>query len=107
MGRDRSDLVAVAGSALALVMLIVYLRIMGEQQDDPAPWVVGALIVGAAAAGYGAVGNPPYRRASLVCAGVLLMALGVLAILSIGLPILVAGAMCLLASLRQRSAPNP
>jgi hypothetical protein len=51
-----------------------------------------------------AVVPAPYRRAALVLAGLALLALGLLAILTIGLPILAAGALCLVAAARQRPA---
>lgn len=104
MGRARQDLVAVAAAVLALVMLIVYLRVIREQDGQPATWAVAILVLGAAAAGYGAVVAAPYRRAALLLAGCALAALGLLAILTIGMPILVAGVLCLAAAARQRPA---
>ena len=107
MGRGRLDAIAVAASVLAVAMFVVYLSVIRQQEGEPAAWAVAILIGGAAAAAYGAVVAAPYRRAALVLAGLALMALGVLAVLTIGLPILLAGALCLLAALRQRSVPAP
>lgn len=107
MKRAGLDYVATAASALALVMLAVYLLVIRQQEGQPASWAVGALLVGAGAAGYGASLTAPYRRGALVLAGLALSLLGVLAILTIGLPILVAGGLCLLAVVRQRPAPSP
>ena len=106
MARARLDPVAVTAAVLALAMLVVYLSIIWQQDGEPAAWAVAALIVGAPAAGYGAVVTFPYRRASLLLAGLVLVVLVVLARFSIGLPILVAGALCLVAVMRQRSAPT-
>ncbi len=104
MGRARQNLFAVAASMLALVMLFVYLMVIRQQDGQPAVWAVAILVLGAAAAGYGAVARAPYRRGVLLFAGGALAVLGVLAILTIGLPILVAGALCLVAAVRQRPA---
>jgi hypothetical protein len=106
VGGGRLDLVAGTASVLALAMLGVYVSIIHQQHDQPAPWAVAALVVGAAAAGYGAVGSRAHRRASLLLAGATLLALGALAILSIGLPILLAGALCVVAAGRRRGAPG-
>jgi hypothetical protein len=107
MGRARLDRVAVAASVLALAMLVVYLSVIRQQEGQPAAWAVAASIIGAGAAGYGAVVTAPYRRAALLLAGLVLVVLGGLAILTIGLPILVAGALCLVAVLRQPPALTP
>src|SRR3954452_7863158 len=106
VGRARLDLLAGTASVLALAVLGLYVWIIREQQGELALWAVGALLLGATAAGYGAVRSSPHRRASLVVAGVTLLALGALAILSIGLPILLAGALCVTASMRQSPVPE-
>lgn len=100
MSRARIDLFAVTGSALALAMLGVYVALMRQQHDQPAAWVLAAFVVGASAAAYGAFAMVPYRRSSLLVAGLVLAMLGMLAILTIGLPILAAGVLCLVAAAR-------
>ena len=102
MRRSGLDVAAVAATVLAVVMLVVYLVVMRGQDDQPAMWAVVLLVLGAAAAGYGAVRSAPYRRAALLAAACGLTALGVLAILTIGLPILFAGVLCLVAAVRQQ-----
>ena len=103
----RWDPFAATASAMALTMLVVYLWVIGQQQEEgPAVWAVAALIVGAAAAGLGAIVAFPYRGAALATAAVVLIGLGFLAILTIGLPILVAGTLCVVAGWRSRPAPN-
>ena len=106
MGRGRVDAVAVAASVLAAAMVMVYLAVIQEQAGDPAAWAVAALIGGATGAAYGAVVRAPYRRPALVLAGLVLMVLGVLAVLTIGLPILLAGALCLVAAVRRGPVPT-
>jgi hypothetical protein len=107
MGRGRTDAIAVAASVLAGAMVVVYLAVIHEQSGEPAGWAVAVLIGAAAAAAYGAVVTAPYRRATLVLAGVALAGLGVLAIFTIGLPILLAGALSLMAAVRPRPVPTP
>ena len=46
MGRFRFDLVAVAASLLALVMLFVYLSVIDQQEGDVALWAVAVLVAG-------------------------------------------------------------
>ena len=107
MRRARWDPFAAAASALALTMLVVYLWVIREQEDGaPAAWAVGALIIGAGAAGLGAVVAAPYRGACLGLAAAVLILVGSLAIFSIGLPILVAGMLCIVAVWRSRPAPD-
>jgi hypothetical protein len=100
MGRSAWDLAAGAAALVALAMVGVYLAVIRQQDGEPAAWVVVALLVGAAAAGFGAITSSPYGRASLLVAGGLLGGLGLLAIFSIGLPIAAAGALCLVAAAR-------
>lgn len=107
VSHPRWDPLAVVAVAIVLVVVVVYLGIMREQGDTPVPWFLAALLLGAGAAGYGADRARPHRGAALVLAAGVLAAVGVLAILSIGFPVLAAGAVCLLAavkSVRSRSA---
>ena len=100
VGRVRLDLLAVTAAVLALTMLVVYLWLMRQESDRPASWFVAALVVGAGFAGYGARFSSPYRLFSLLLAGASLVAMGVLAIFSIGFPILVAGTLCVASAVR-------
>jgi len=97
---DLVSAAAMVAAAVALVMLLVYLGIMRQEADSPAPWFVAALVLGVVAAGYGAHPASPHRGSALILAGLVLAAIGVLAIFSIGLPILLAGALCLAAGAR-------
>ena len=107
MNRRRVDLRAAAAAVLAWVMLGVYLALIDEQEGDAAVWYVAMLVVGAVAAGYGAVTSLPRHRLALVVAGLLLGAAGLLGILTVGLPVLVAGALCLLAAVRPTPVDPP
>ena len=66
--------------------------------------LLGALLAAAAAAGWASSMAAPHRMTALVLADMVLAALGVLAIFSIGLPLLAAGALCLF-SAALRKAP--
>lgn len=101
-GPRHIDLVAAAGAVVAAVMAAVYVAVIRQQGDRPLPWVLAVLLGAAVAAGYGARTSSAHRRPALLCAGVLLVLLGVLALLSIGLPIIVAGGLCLAAAVRAR-----
>jgi hypothetical protein len=100
----RVDLLAGLAAVLALLMVVTYVSAMAQQGDRPATWFLAALVMGATAAGYGAHPGAPHRRVVLLAAALELSAAGVLAIVSIGLPILLAGMLCLLAGVR--SAPH-
>ncbi len=81
-------------------MVGVYLRVIDEQDGTAAVWFVAALGLGAVGAAYGAVRSAPHRRAVLVAAGLVLGVAGVLGILSIGLPVVLAGGLCLVGAIR-------
>jgi hypothetical protein len=95
------DLRALLAAAIALVMTVVYVRVVNSQDNDPLVWVVAVLVIGALLAGYGAWRAAPHRQVVLTVAAVTLIAIGVLAILTIGVPIIVAGGLALWAAQRQ------
>jgi len=101
------DLFAVASAVLAAVMAGVYVAVMNDQGDDPLAWVIVVLVAGAALAAYGAAGWLPFRQVALAIAVLLLGALGLLAILSIGLPILAAAALAVVALVRAIGQQRP
>ena len=94
------DLVAVAGAALSGAMAVTYLGLMAAEGDTPLWWVLLVLGVGVVAGLAGAPTAAAGRRVVLLGGGLLLVALGVLAILSIGLPILLAGGLLIGSSTR-------
>ena len=100
MNARRVDLRAAAAAVLAWVMLGAYLALVDEQAGDAAAWYVALLVLGAVAAGYGAVTSLPAHRLALVVAGLLLGVGGVLVLAAVGLPVLVAGVLCLVAAVR-------
>ena len=98
--RRRWDLVAASAAVIALLMAAAYLALIGAQGGPAALWFVAGLAVSAALAGYGARRAAPRRTPALAVAGAILVALGLLGILSIGLPILAAGVLALIAAAR-------
>ncbi|MEU5723656.1 hypothetical protein [Micromonospora sp. NPDC047738] len=105
--RSGADLLAGAAALIAVLMLGLYLGVMRQQGDQPLAWVVTALALAAVLAGYGAFYAAPRRGWALAASGVLLGALGLLAILSIGLPILIAGGLALVAAVRSVRRRSP
>lgn len=98
---------AVTAAVLATGMAVYYPWLVSQQGDQPLPWVLALLLTGALLAVYGAIRQVPYRRAALLAAGAAFTVLGLLALLSIGLPIMAAGLLALASTVRspQRRAP--
>jgi len=102
--RARVEPLALIAAALAIAMAIDYVWLLRQQGNPPLPWVLVLLLAGALLAAYGAVRELPYRRAALLAAAGALTTLGLLALLSIGWPIIAAGLLALASLLR---APQP
>jgi hypothetical protein len=102
----RVDLLSVTACALALAVVVLYLVVMSEQDEDPVVWAVTILLGAVAGTAYAARRSAPVRRFVLVLCALGLFALGLLAIFSVGLPILLAAALCLAAAVRGRSAKD-
>ncbi|MCW3816053.1 hypothetical protein ONA91_16550 [Micromonospora sp. DR5-3] len=105
--RSGADLLAAAPALIAVLVLGLYVGLVRQQGEQPLAWVVAALAAAAILAGYGVVRTAPRRSWALAASGVLLAALGLLAILSIGLPILIAGGLALVAAARSRRRHSP
>jgi hypothetical protein len=100
----------VAGGVLGLVTFGVYLAIMIAEGSDPvaevAPWA-GAMLGASIGAMAGSRLLPRrYGRLLLRAAALVFLIVGLAAIFSIGLLLLVAGALCLMTSERSASAPS-
>ena len=104
MVRGWFDVLAFAAACLAVLMLDVYVAIMHEQGDQPLVWFSAALVTGAVLAAYGVFRRAPHRRTALFIATAILGGCGVLGLLTIGAPILLAGVLCLIAALLERPA---
>jgi hypothetical protein len=107
-GWPRIEPLALIAATLATGMAAYYVWLIRQQGDQPLPWVLALLLAGALLAAYGAIRQVPYRRAALLTAGAALTTLGLLALLSIGLPIIASGFLALASIWRaapQRRAP--
>ena len=98
------DLAAVTAAVLAAASAALYVDVMRAQGDEPLAWVLVVLLAGALAAAVSSPVHAPHRRALLWTAGAFLCALGLLAILSIGFLVLLAGALALVAGARRVAA---
>jgi hypothetical protein len=85
-------------------MAIYYVWLIGQQGNQPLPWVLALLLAGALLAAYGAIRELPYRRAALLAAAVALSTLGLVALLSIGWLIIASGLLAIASLMR---APQP
>jgi len=94
---NSARLWAAVSAAIALVMNGVYLWLIHQQGDSPAIWFVAGLAVATLLAVYGAL-RAERRRPVLIASGVLLLGLGLVAILTIGLPIVLAGLLAIIAA---------
>lgn len=95
------DLFAAIAAVIALVMLGIYLGLIAQQGGDVAAWFVAGLAAAALLAIYGVARTARWRRPALVVSGTVMAILGFLGILSIGFPILCAGALALVAAARR------
>lgn len=76
--------ITVADAGLAVWLIV-------RQHDVPAAWFLTALCVAALLGVYGVVRAAPWQTAALGLGGAILVVLGVLAILSVGMPLIIAG----------------
>jgi hypothetical protein len=95
------DLVAIAAGAISTATVIVYLLIMRAQEGTPVWWFLGGLVIAVTLLGYGARREAPRRRLAVTLAGADLLGLGILGLLSIGFPLLCAGALALISARRE------
>jgi hypothetical protein len=96
----RIDLWAAGAALLALLMTVAYVAIIIDQSGDPAVWFIALMAVAIACGAYGSARAMPVRRVALLVCAVILSGLGLLAILSIGLPVLIAGGLAWIAFVR-------
>ena len=92
-----SRLLAGLAALLTVGVLVAVFAITRDQGDSPAWWFVALLVVAVAGLGYGAAGGPR-RGTVLTAASALVLILGVLAVFSVGLILLVAGVLGVVAS---------
>ena len=103
--RTAVDPLAATAAATAALMAGLYLGVIAQQGGGPAIWFVTGLVLAAALATHGAFRTARGRRVTLAVAGLILVPFGILGILSIGLPVLVAGVLALVAAARRGPGP--
>src|SRR5689334_4467979 len=104
--RSGWDLLAAVAAAIALAMVVIYEALLRQQQQhapvvrhaDVELLVVGGLVVAAFLSAYGVVRAAPQRAWALAASALVMAVLGVLALLTIGIPILVGAAFALVAA---------
>jgi|SRR4051794_16918391 hypothetical protein len=100
----RIDLLAVVAALVAIAMTAVYRGLIESQGDEsPLWWVQAALVLAALLALAGAPTGNRRRGPVLLAATGLLGVIGLLGILTIGLPVLLAAGLTLVAALRDLS----
>ncbi|HEX8631858.1 MAG TPA: hypothetical protein VF755_27170 [Catenuloplanes sp.] len=101
------DVLAAVSAAIALVMIGAYVAVIGQEGGQVAIWFLAGLAVAALLSIYGVVRAAPRRRLALAVSGVTMAVLGLVSILSIGVPILGAGVLSLVAAGRQGAGEPP
>ncbi|WP_344448012.1 hypothetical protein [Acrocarpospora macrocephala] len=96
------DWLAVSAVLITVMMSVWYVTLIAREGGRPVAWFLGGLAGCAVLMVYGASRAAPRRGIALAIAGVVLAALGYLALLSIGFPILVAGILALVAAIKAR-----
>jgi hypothetical protein len=104
--RGRADPAAIAAAVVAGGVAVTYVWLMRQENDQPVAWFLGGLVLSMLLCGYGSA-RVPLRRTSLAAAGGIMVVIGWLGIFSVGLPVLVAGIVALLAAARPREANRP
>lgn len=97
---SRWNWLAAAATIVTAAVMAMYLWLIAQQGGQPQGWFVGALAAAIALGGFGSARAAPRRRAALTLCGTILVAVGLLSILSIGWPLLIAGALALAAAAR-------
>jgi hypothetical protein len=83
-------------------MIGIYLEVVSQQGDHLVAWFLGGLAAAALLGLYGVARSAPRRGLALAVSGVVLTVLGILGLASIGLPILGAGVLALVAAAGSR-----
>ena len=99
----RVDPAAIVAALVACSVAVGYVWLIHQENDQAAAWFLGGLVVSILLCVYGSA-RVPMRRSALAVAGGIMTVLGTLGILSIGLPVLVAGILALIAAARPGAA---
>ncbi|MFU8871652.1 hypothetical protein [Micromonospora sp. SL4-19] len=94
------DPLAAVAAVIALIMIGLYVGLIGQQGGEVAVWFLAGLAAAALLSGYGVARAAPRRELALALSGLVMAVLGLLGILTIGCPILIAGGLALVAAAR-------
>jgi hypothetical protein len=97
------DILALIASLLTVVITVIYVWAIEHQGGRPVAWFLGVMVMCALLGAYGVATVAPRRATALTISGVILVLLGILGLASIGIPMLGAGALALLAAARAAS----
>jgi hypothetical protein len=95
------DLRAIIAGTVTAAVAVIYLLIMRAEGDTPAWWFLSGLSIAVILLAYGARRDAVRRRPALTLAGANLVGLGILGLLSIGFPLVCAGALALISAGRE------
>jgi hypothetical protein len=98
----RLDLLPLCASVLTAAVTALYVYLVLTQGSRPSWYALTILLVCVAASGYAVRPKAPRRRAALMVSAIGQVGLGYIALFSIGLPLLLSGALCVAAALRHR-----
>ncbi len=98
----RLDLLPLCASVLTAAVTALYVYLVLAQGSRPSWWALVILVVCVAASGYAVRPKAPRRRAALILSSIGMLGLGYIALFSIGMPLLLSGALCVAAALRHR-----
>ncbi|GAA2385326.1 hypothetical protein Cme02nite_72190 [Catellatospora methionotrophica] len=102
--RAGIDWLALVVALLCLATAGGYVALVVGAGDAPVLWFVAGLLVAAALTLHGSIRSRRFRAPALLASGVLLCALGALALFTIGLPVVAAGLIAFAAAARARVA---
>ncbi len=96
------QLLAAVAVAITVADGGIYLWLISQQRSDaPAGWFVAGLCAAILLGAYGILRKAPWQGAALRVGGAILVVLGVLGILSVGMPLLGAGLLLWIAAARE------
>ena len=90
--RRRWDPAAAAVALITAATAAAYVVLIHSQGNSPLPWVLAILAAAVGLTAYAAFSDARFGTASLGAGALLLAGMGFLSIFSVGLPLLVAGA---------------
>jgi len=101
----RVDLLCVAAAVLVFAVVFFYLVLVAQEGGRPTLWAVALLTLCGAGAIYASRRTSWGRRSVAGLSGTVLIFLGYLTLFSVGVPLVLAAALCLVAALKPPPRP--